>query len=100
MKMAKLQLTADVKALVQKETKNSPRFVYNDRRKTFQRRYKLQGVGSVTAKQATRISAGLNAKYPELQFVVENLKDDRRMYRIGGKYQFGSVTVKVFDLKA
>jgi hypothetical protein len=91
--MAKrMALTADVVKIVAKVTGMQTRFLFNDKRKSFERRYKLSGVRGVSGKQLLKIQKKLTKRYPDKQFVVQ----DAPKVRGGYPHTFTGLTVKVF----
>ena len=88
------QLTTDLKAIVVKVTEKTPRHVFNDKRKSFERRYKFSGVFDVSPKKVRKIAKKISKKYPDLQFVVINasINSARPSYA----QQYNGLTVKVF----
>lgn len=70
--MATLQMTIDVKKVVTKVTGKELGTVFNDKRKSFERRYKFKGLMDVSPKQIRKIHKKISKKYPEHQFVVKN----------------------------
>jgi|688.fasta_scaffold226377_4 hypothetical protein len=92
-----LQLTLDLKEIVVKVTGKEPRRVFNDKRKTFERRYKFAGIFDVKPKHVKKISKKISKKYPDLQFVVksESFKPAQQPYgRLTTFYK--GLTVRVF----
>jgi len=90
-------LTANVKKAVAKVTgtdveKLSP---YNDKRKSFKRRYKFSGIKGLTAKQIQKIHKKISKKHPEHQFVVENAAE-HDYNKPSYTQAYRGLTIKVF----
>lgn len=88
-------LTADVKKVVAKVTGiDLTNRVFNDKRKSFERRYKFAGVRGLTDKQIKKIHKKISKKHPEFQFVVSNMTYD--VARPSYAQAYRGLTIKVF----
>ena len=86
--MSRLPLTIDLTNVVTKVTGKKVGMIFNDKRKTFKRRYKFCGVHGVTPAKIKTIRKTIEKKYPDLQFVVKNseypsLKKAKSQGRLG-----------------
>lgn len=72
--MAIHPITADLKKIVTKVTNKVPRTIFNDKRVTFERRYKFTGIRDLTEKQVAKIHRKISEKHPGTKFEVINVK--------------------------
>lgn len=70
--MSKLPLTIDLTNIITKVTGQTPRSIFNDKRKAFSRRYKFTNVHNVTPAKLKKIRNEIEKKYPKHQFVIQN----------------------------
>jgi hypothetical protein len=92
--MAKMQLTVDVVEVVKKVTGLTSLFMFNDKRKTFERRYKMVGIRNLSNKQIAKIQSKLTKRHPTKQFLVNNPDSNDSGSRDGF---FNGLTVKVLS---
>lgn len=72
--MAIHPITADLKKIVTKVANKAPRTIFNDKRVTFERRYKFAGIRDLTEKQVAKIHRKISEKHPGAKFEVINVK--------------------------
>lgn len=72
--MAIHPITADLKKIVTKVANKAPRTIFNDKRVTFERRYKFAGIRDLTKKQVAQIHRKISEKHPGAKFEVINVK--------------------------
>jgi hypothetical protein len=91
------QLTVDLKEIVTKVTGQTAHKVFNDKRKSFERRLKFSGVLDVSPKKVRKIAKKISKKYPDLQFVVKSdyVIPSKSSYEHSMQHYKG-LTVKVF----
>jgi hypothetical protein len=71
--MAVNPITVDLRAIVTKVTGISPKHIFNDKRKTFTRRYKFPGIRNLSKKQVTKIHLKISKLHPNKMFEVVNV---------------------------
>ncbi len=93
-----LQLTTDIKTAVELViNENIPAYrCFNDKRKTFQRRYKFARVFNLTTNQIAKLKELITDSNPDLKFEIENCLIDKKsaMYNYPG-FHYG-LTIKIF----
>ena len=71
--MAILPFTASLKKVVTKVAGRPPITIFNDKRVTFERRYKLAGIRDLSPKQVQKIEKKLAKRHPDVRFEVKNV---------------------------
>jgi len=93
---ASMSLTKDLKEIVKAVTKKTPNMVFNDKRKTFKRRYKFAGVYDVTKKQMAEIKSQIEKKYPDNTFELESVRK-RSLKKVYWSYRYYTgLKIRVF----
>ena len=92
--MKTMPLTTDLKNIITTVTHTKPRCIFNDKRKSFERRYKFSGIYGVSANDIREINKCISEKYPEFQFVIQN--SDKVHATYGSGQFFSGLSVKVF----
>lgn len=93
-----LQLTKDIKTAVELViNENIPAYrCFNDKRKTFQRRYKFARVFNLTTAQIAKLQELITDSNPDLKFEIENFEiDQNSSMRHYPGFHYG-LTVKIF----
>ena len=71
--MAVNPITGDLRTIVTQVTGISPRHIFNDKRKTFTRRYKFAGIRNLSKKQVAKIHLKISKLHPNKTFEVVNV---------------------------
>ena len=71
--MAVNPITVDLREIVTKVTGTAPRHIFNDKRKTFTRRYKFAGIRDLSNKQVEKIHRKISERHPNEKFEVVNV---------------------------
>lgn len=91
--MATSQLTIDLKKIVTKVSGTAPKAIFNDKRVTFQRRYKFAGIRDLSDKQLAKIERKISERHPGLRFEVQNKKTAKAKWP--NHNAFTGLTIKV-----
>ena len=75
--MAILPFTVSLKSVILDVVGKKPKVIFNDKRVTFERRYKLAGIRDLTKRQVDQIEQQLKEMHPEVQFELKNVHTDR-----------------------
>ena len=89
--MSILPVTVTLNKVVKAVTGKTPRSVFNDKRETFERRYKFTGITGVPKHQLDEITREMEERHPERVFSVSN-RVARGRYK--GSFNMG-LSVKV-----
>ena len=71
--MALNPITGDLRTIVTQVTGISPQYIFNDKRKTFTRRYKFAGIRDLSKKQVKKIHHKISKLHPNKMFEVVNV---------------------------
>ncbi len=91
--MATLPITADLKEIVQRVARQPVRQIFNDKRKTFERRYKFAGIRDLSPRQVATIAREISVKHPTEKFQVISMDTTKGKWPHNG--YFDGLIVKV-----
>jgi hypothetical protein len=69
------QLTLDLKAIVTTVAGKKPNEVFNDKRKSGDRRYKFSGIFNLSVEQMETIKKTISTQHPDSQFDLVNMSN-------------------------
>lgn len=86
-----LQITRDIMSIVRQVTGTKPRKTTNKKGTTFERRYKVSGLGQVSQSELTQIDTQICQKYPDRKFSVKNIVQENQFLTANGLSGIGLV---------